>query len=52
MAVISNCDDVNIAHISVMTTFLLKEVHNIRDKELQEEDEDEPNFDSKGEAIV
>lgn len=37
VAVISSCDDVNIAHISVFITFILKEVHRIREEELTQE---------------
>lgn len=37
VAVISSCEEVNIAHISVFITFVLKEVYKLREEELMEE---------------
>ena len=34
VAVVASCDEINIAHISVFITFVLKEVHRIREEEL------------------
>ena len=34
VAVISSCEEINIAQISVFITFVLKEVHKLREEEL------------------
>lgn len=46
VAVISSCDEINIALISVFITFILKEVYRLRKQELlNENDCEEPLFD-------
>lgn len=46
VAVISSCEEINIALISVFITFILKEVYRLRKEELlTENDCEEPLFD-------